>query len=169
MKTILAALLVTLAGTACGAQLPPTTGRFTSAQSIELPLRMTHGLITVPVMLNGKGPFQLLLDTGAPVLVIIDTNQIANLGLRVAGQTRVGGAGDGERQLAPIVTGVNASLGPLEVSNVTGIVGVTGAAIPGVDGIIGGPLFRHSVVHIDWDAGVIRFHDPASPPVVAGD
>ena len=168
MKTTLAALLIGV-GACAGAQLPPTSGRFTSQQAVELPLRMTHGLITVPVMINGKGPFNLILDTGAPVLVLQDTSQISKLALTVAGQTRVGGAGDGERQLAPIVTGVAARLGPLEVSNVTGIVGVTGSAIPGVDGVIGGPLFRHSVVHIDWDAGVIRFHDPASPPEIAGD
>lgn len=170
LRICVAAILMSASTTTQAvAQLAPTSGRFLAPQPIELPLRFMHGLISVPVMINGQGPFQMLLDTGAPLVVLRDTALIGTLKLNVAGQARVGGAGDGEMQVAPFVTGLTATLGALEVKNASGIVTSLPDAIPGVDGVIGGPLFRHAVVHVDFDAGVIRFHDPASPPNVVGD
>src|SRR5687767_10116415 len=144
------------ASAACSrAQLAPTSGAFNTPEPVTVPLKLVHGLLTVPVMLNGHGPFQLILDSGAPLLVLPDTSQISKLQLRVVGQASVGGAGDGAMQRVPLAMGITASVGRLEVKDATGIIGVTGDAVPGVDGIIGGPLFRHAVVHVDWDANTV--------------
>jgi predicted aspartyl protease len=159
--------LVFLAGTlllapGCAqAQLPPTTASFGGAEVVELPYRIVHGLVVIPVSLNGSPPLQFILDTGAPVVVIRDTAVAKTLKLRIGGQVRVGGAGDGERRMAPFAVGMIARFGALEVKNVSGIVGSIEGAIPGVDGVIGGALFQNSVVEFDFDAKVVRFHNPA--------
>ena len=144
------------------AQLPPTTAHFGSAEVVEVPYRIVHGLVVIPVSLNGSAPLQFILDTGAPVVVIRDTAVAKTLSLRIAGQARVGGAGDGERRTAPFAIGMTARVGALEVKNVSGIVGSVEGAIPGVDGIIGGALFQNAVVEFDFDAKVVRFHNPTA-------
>src|SRR5262245_59572666 len=163
-----AALLLALAATTT-AQLPPSTASFGGVAKVSVPLRLVHGLAVIPVTINGHGPLQLILDTGAPVIVIPDTTLARRLGLQIVGRTRVGGAGDGEEQTAPLAGNITASVGPLTVKGAFGIIGIAGDAIPGVDGVIGAAFFRHSVVEFDWDAGMIHFHDPALRVASSGD
>lgn len=151
-------------------QLPPSTATFSGAATVSVPFRVVHGLAVIPVTINGHGPLQLILDTGAPVIVIPDTALASKLGLQIVGNARVGGAGDGTEQTAPLASGIKASVGSLTVSNAFGVIGIAGDVIPGVDGVIGGAFFRHAAVEFDWDAGVIHFHDPARRgPSIAGD
>jgi hypothetical protein len=144
------------------AQLPPSSATFKEA-AVTVPLRVVHGLIVVPVYLNKHpAPLQLILDTGAPVILIPDTALATKLDLQIVGQARVGGAGDGEAATAPLASSITARVGGLEVNGAFGIIGIAGDVIPGVDGVIGAALFRHSIVEVDWDAKVVRFHDPSS-------
>lgn len=143
-----------------GAQLPASTATFGDA-TVTVPFRLVHDFIVIPVMLNGRGPFQLILDTGSPVILIPDTSLARRLDLQVVGEAIVGGVGDGDTQRAPLAVGISARVGTFTVRGAAGIIGVAGNVIPGVDGVIGGALFRHSRVEVDWDAGVVRFHDPA--------
>ena len=167
LRLATAALLC--AGAAVRAQLPPSTASFGGAATVSIPFRTIHGLVVIPVTINGHGPLNLILDTGAPVIVIPDTAVASKLGLQIVGNARVGGAGDGEVQTAPLAAGITASVGSLTVSGAFGIIGVAGDVIPGVDGVIGGALFRHAAVEFDLDAGVIRFHDPAAQTTFSGD
>jgi predicted aspartyl protease len=165
-------LIATVLGgaTAC-AQLPPTNGAFNGPATVIVPFRTMYDLVVIPVTINGHGPLQLILDTGAPLLVVLNKEVVPQLKLNVVGQIPVGGAGDGERQTSPFATGITASVGGYEVRNSAGIVGAGAASdiLKKVDGIIGAPLFQHAIVEIDWDARVVRFHDPARAPVMRGD
>src|SRR5258708_6558873 len=60
----------------------------------DVPFQLIDNRVFLPVTLNGKGPFQMLLDTGA------DTGGISLETMRaiaapVAGRERIGGAGEG--------------------------------------------------------------------------
>jgi predicted aspartyl protease len=156
-----AAALLLFGAAPAHTQLPPSTASFGGAATVSVPFRTVHGLVVIPVTINGHAPLQFILDTGAPVIVIPDTALASRLGLKILGTARVGGAGDGDVQTAPLAGEIAASVGSLTVTGALGIVGVVGDVIPGVDGVIGGALFRHAAVELDWDAGMIHFHDPA--------
>lgn len=142
------------------AQLPQATGSFApGTTTVTVPFRVVHELVVIPVMLNDVGPFHLILDTGAPVMLIPDTAIARRTSMQVAGQVRVAGVGDGPARMAPIAIGARAGVGAFTIENATAVFGVGGEVIPAVDGVIGGPLFQHSVVEIDWDAMVVRFHE----------
>jgi predicted aspartyl protease len=163
-----AVLALAAAGVASpvGAQLPATTATFGGATVVEVPYRLVHGLVTIPVSVNGSAPLQLILDSGAPVLVIRDTALATKLNARIIGQARVGGAGDGEPKVVPLATGMTTRVGSLEVQNVTAIIGGVEEAIPAVDGVIGAAFFNNAVVEFDFDRRVVRFHDPRSSTLV---
>lgn len=145
-----------------GAQLPPTSANFHGKPVVEVPYRIVHGLIVIPVSINGSAPLQLILDTGSPVVVLTDTAAPRKYGLNIVGQAGVGGAGDGEQRRVPLARGITARVGDLEVRNATGIVTGVQSVITGADGVIGGAFFSNAVVEFDFDARVIRFHDPRS-------
>ncbi|MDX2061119.1 MAG: aspartyl protease family protein [Gemmatimonadales bacterium] len=147
-----------------------TTATFGTTASVTVPFRVVHGLIVIPVSINGHGPMRMALDTGAPVMLIRDSVMAAGLDLRIAGRARVGGTGDGPALTAPLATGIAARIGAFSVTGVMGLVGVAADVLPAVDGVIGAAVFRHAVVEVDWDAGVVRLHDPtSSPPRAPGD
>lgn len=149
-----------------GGQLPPTRGEFVSAGPHEVAFTVEQDRIVIPVMINGHGPVRLVLDTGAPVILLPDTALARQLGLAIAGQVAVQGSGDGPGVTAGLATGVRVAVGGFVVDGASAVIGVGAAALPGVDGAIGGPLLQHSIVEIDWDARKIRFYDPGSggPP-----
>ena len=154
------------AAVSAGAQLPPTTANFHGKAVIEVPYRIVHGLVTIPVSINGSPPLQLILDSGSPVIVLTDTAAPRKYGLNIVGEAGVGGAGDGEQRRVPLARGITARVGDLEVRNVTGIVTGLQSVISGTDGVIGGAFFSNAVVEFDFDARVIRFHHPTSGTVV---
>jgi len=154
-----------LAGMPVGAQLRPTRADFGGSATVTVPFSEVHSLVTIPVSINGHDPIRMILDTGAPIILIPDTALARRLELNIVGQAQVGGAGDGEVQTAPLAVGITARVGSLEVTDATGVTGIAADAIPGVDGVIGAAFFSHAVVEIDWDAHVVRFHDPATNPM----
>lgn len=166
-RLLVAALAVALSGHAATAQLPATSATFQGPGPVTVPFREVHNLIVIPVTINGHGPLQFILDTGNPVILIPDSALATRLGLTIVGQARVGGAGDGPPQMAPLATGITVRVGTLEVRDAIGVIGVAGDVIPGVDGVIGGPFLRHAAVEIDWDRRTVTFHDPSSGTLTA--
>lgn len=103
----------------------------------------------------------MILDTGAPVMLIPDTTLARELGLRVLGRANVGGAGDDAPRSAPIAGNIRLSLGGLEVKGALAVLGIGGDVILGVDGVVGAAVFQHAAVTIDWDAREVRLQVPS--------
>jgi predicted aspartyl protease len=75
----------------------------------SVPLRQVEGtLIVVPLTVNGAGPFDFLVDTGAQTTTV-DEKLASELGLTISGETGVSGAGTYARkayaQLARVEVG----------------------------------------------------------------
>src|ERR1700744_3855427 len=84
MGRILVGLLAALLLTAQAAAAPVADVRF----------RLIDNRVFVPAYLNGRGPFHLLLDTGADTGGI-SLGTMRAIGARAEGAERVGGAGEG--------------------------------------------------------------------------
>lgn len=129
---------------------------------ITIPFKLVTRHIIVQVRINNSRPLSFVLDTGDRV-GIVDTDVAKELGLKLQGQVRVGGAGS-ETLLGSMVEDATWTLGGLE-----GFSQPVRLAIPlrrlaarfghDFDGIIGAEFIKQFVVEVDYPAHVIRLHD----------
>jgi hypothetical protein len=159
LRSTFAVLSLLLA--ACAPAQSGTPGSAT----ITVPFEMINNHAIVPVSINGSEPFQLILDTGMPAMgaVLYDTERVKSLNLPMDSAMRaaVGGAGgDGAQLQASIVVGQTLSIGKLEIGGAQLIVM---PVLPDMgsyhEGVIGRELFANFVVELNYDDGILTFHD----------
>lgn len=166
-KSLLVALAVVLLGQAdqTGAQihsLPrPTVTLSGNAASSPLRFENYRRWMVVEARVAGSDPLRFILDSGAPVVVLASRELGERLPLQIIGQARVGGAGDGDAATVALASEVTVELDGVTIENASMAVGAAGEAIPGMDGILGGSLFRNLVVEIDWGSSMLTLHEPA--------
>src|SRR5262249_46769201 len=71
--------------------------------TVSVRLDLSMGQPVVDVILNGKGPFRMFLDTGAGTTVL-DQSLATELGLQPVAQTRLGDPANPQAILADVVT-----------------------------------------------------------------
>ena len=134
----------------------------------QLPFLLQRNLIVIEVQLNGKGPYNFLLDTGISSSLITDPRLGQELNLVAQGRFLVAGAGE-ERPLEAFqVTGVRVELAngiqapqasflllSDDVLNLSGYVGMP------IHGLLGSDVFRSFVVEINAEQQELTFRDPA--------
>jgi len=133
-----------------------------SRSVITIPFELVTRHIVVKVKINNSRPLSFVLDTGDRV-GIVDTEVAKELGLKLQGEVRVGGAGS-ETLPGSMVADATWTLVGLE-----GFSQPVKLAIPlrrlaarfghDFDGIIGSEFIKQFVVEIDYHARVIRLHD----------
>lgn len=185
--TVIAAVAMGLAGPATGAghvaparpaagrtpavsehQAAPRRTRLDST-TVVVPMQLGSGRPVVQVRINGQGPFDFILDTGAGTTVI-DSALAADLGLASAGADSVG---DPRNPHAVAVERTEAD--SLQLG------GLLAAGVPMVSfdirrmlgqrygGVLGLPVFAPVLVTLDYPRGVVRLTRgelPADDPAV---
>lgn len=123
-----------------------------------------QGGVIVPVLINGEGPFPMLLDTGASHSAI-DADVAAAVGAEaVAAANVISPAGDAAR---PIVALEHLQLGPITFDAVLpSVVPVRSFDPDGrLRGVVGQDLLSPLRYTIDFTARVIRWHHAGGPGV----
>lgn len=159
-------LLLVSAGVA---QAQPAAFRFEKAQmrKARIPFLIQRNLIVVETWLNGRGPYNFLLDTGIGASLITDPRLGQELDLPMEGRFLVAGAGE-ERPLEAfqipgvavrLLGGVEAPKLPFlilsdDVLNLSGYVGMP------IHGLLGSDIFRSFVVEIDPERQLLLMHEP---------
>jgi len=128
---------------------------------VEIPFEFIRDKIMVPVSVNGSEPMSFILDTGAPIAVLKDSELVSALDLNIVGHAQVGGAGEGATSSVPLAGDVTFQVGSIEITGGTMAIGV-GEQLPdfGWDGVIGRPLFKNLVVDLDFANKVLRLYPP---------
>jgi len=124
-------------------------------------LGLHRGRATVPVLLNGEGPFQFMVDTAANASVISDDLllrlQLTSLGM-IGMHTLVG------REVVPTVRMNRMQSGTLDARDVRLAVG-SRLAMGGLDGLLGCDLLIDGKVILNFrGAGSARIGRSAMPP-----
>jgi hypothetical protein len=160
-KTLFPFLLIAIALAASSSPALQTTKPFAAAP-VSVPFDLVTRHIVLHVKVNNSRPLSFVLDTGDRV-GIIDIDVAKELGLKLQGQVRVGGAGS-ETLLGSTVQDATWTLPGLE-----GFSQPIRLAIPlgrlesrfghDFDGIIGAEFIKQFVLEIDYAARVIKLHD----------
>ena len=145
------------------------------ADAVTVPFRNVNQHILLSLLVNGKGPFDVVLDTGMPIggVILHDDERVADLGLSYMQgvQVQVGGAGGtGAPNPARLATNVGLRIGDLSIVDARAtVVPMPGGMGAYFDGIIGAALFQNFVVTIDNDRGELTLHRPEAfkPPASA--
>jgi len=160
-------VLVTVLAAACG--FPEPKIEVAGSLPYELTYREARGgLVILTGRVDDREDVDFILDTGAPVSVLIDGKRTAKLGLDTRDARPLG---DPSNPAAPI--GVFRPDTRIAFNGVT-LSGLTTVVVPektmpcrerfeeiGFGGVIGADLFRKFVVEIDPAAKRVRLHDPA--------
>lgn len=137
-----------------------------AAETADVPTGLDPALrLTVPVMINGQGPFQFVVDTGADRTVISE-ELASKLGLPQSGTARLHAMGGSARVRL-------VRIGSVQVSNNIAK-HVQAAALPrrnvGADGLLGIDSLKNQRIVIDFESNTMRV-EPADTveEVVPGD
>lgn len=125
------------------------------------------GLVILRGRVNDKADVDFILDTGAPVTVLVDGPRTAALGLDTTGAKPLGDASNPATPTGVIGKGFTIGFGPVTYGGLSAVV-VPERTMPcrekfdavGFGGVIGADLFRRFVVEIDPSARLVRLHDP---------
>lgn len=148
-----------------------------SRPSIEMAYREgPGGLVLIKGRVNGKADVDFILDTGAPVTVLIDGPRTAALALDTSKARTLGDPDDPASPVGVIQPGFAIEFGELSMRGLTAVV-VPQRTLPcpekfeavGFGGVVGADIFRSFVVEVDTVARKVRLHQPAGwqPPAGA--
>lgn len=182
MKTILHASILAAALLLAGCDLryallgfPQPVVAVEGPAPVELAYREAKGgLVLLRGRVNGKADVEFILDTGAPVTVLIAGEHTKALGLDTSRARRLGGDSPGS-PMGDIQDGFRLDFGGVSLSGLTTVV-VPFDSMPcrerfaeiGFGGVIGADLFRQFVVEIDTAAKRVRLHRPQDWKAPAG-
>lgn len=139
---------------------PPTgvtiDGGVTTA---TVPFRLLNNHVYVQAMVNGRGPYTFIVDTGGHNL--LSPRVVREVGLKPVGAATTSGAGEGT-ETSGFAQVDEIAIGPVRMRDQMGFTTeIYKPAIEGipVDGMIGFELFRRLAVTIDYGQQTITFTD----------
>ena len=174
MKPLLLSLLVAMWANLAMAADPPKlpakepTPVAKAAEKVEVPYRLTDTKhVMVRVKLNGKGPFNFILDTGAPA-VFIPKTIAKKIGLELDGK------GWGEFKTFQIEGGLTVDKATTRVEDLFQLEGMNGMGLAGVElhGVIGYNVLARFRITYDFTKDKLAWtpldFDPPLPKGIEG-
>jgi len=117
-------------------------------KSVTISYRKIGNNILVATTINGRGPFDFVLDTGAEV-TLLSPQTVATLGIATGNSARVSGVG-GQSMTAGTAVLDEIAVGGARVGGLTAIVrGIPQLNTADVVGLLGQDYLDHFVVHLD--------------------
>ncbi|KQB98736.1 pepsin/retropepsin-like aspartic protease family protein [Pedobacter sp. Hv1] len=151
--------------------------KFTFPNGIKrdaIAFKKVKNLIIIPIFINGKGPFNFLLDTGVDPLIITDVALIDSLNIRDVRPVKINGVGAGKEinalySVDPAINVGEASMSNMptvilkeDVFNLSGYLGVK------ISGLIGFYFFNSFVVKINYYTNRVSFRLPETKGRIRG-
>lgn len=131
---------------------------------VDVPMSFFGTGPAIEVMVNGKGPFLFLIDTGAQGMARADTSLVQKLNISVAGQTT---SSDGSAKKVNInkVRFETLSIGNLQFRDVEALSRNynTASHLRHIDGILGFDLFADYLLTLDYPNKRVRIERGALP------
>ncbi|UCD05301.1 MAG: aspartyl protease family protein [candidate division WOR-3 bacterium] len=133
------------------------------AKKIEIPFKLLHNVIILPVRLTGSREFKVVLDTGMHFegLLLYNIELEDSVTLKNPIEVLVPGAGADEPSTALMADSMSFYVGKLECKDQRVIV-LQSDRMEGMlsEGVTGYSLFGKYIVEIDYDRMIITLHEP---------
>lgn len=131
---------------------PEKVNRLSSLGSAPIFPAPTLGIPAVEVMLNGKGPYRLALDTGGSVMIALDKAVADEINLPRLGSAIVRGVGGAESSEQALIDEVK--IGSIRVNRVvTRVLDIRAKLLNTFDGVLGTGIFADGRMTIDFNSG----------------
>ncbi|RZK93265.1 MAG: peptide-binding protein [Pedobacter sp.] len=128
--------------------------------------KLIKNLIVIPITVNGKGPYNFLLDTGVGPLIITEPSMVDTLGLKVLRTTKIYGLGKGEEIEAFLSSEINLQIKDASIQHIptailkTDIFNLSSYLGLKIHGIIGYYFFNSFVVKVNYSTNRLAFYNP---------
>lgn len=128
----------------------------TGRKNVNIPFRLVRNMLIIKLMINDKGPFNFILDTGVGLMVITEPKLIDSINVPHKRTIKLTGLGEGdafEAYVTPelkvkmpglISTGVAAAILKTDYFNLSGYVGLP------IHGLLGYEFFNSLAVKINF-------------------
>ncbi|TZF85758.1 PDZ domain-containing protein (plasmid) [Pedobacter sp. BS3] len=135
---------------------------------LSIPFKVVKNLIVIPLMLNDKGPFNFIVDSGVGLFIITDPTLKDSLHVKNIRQIIINGFGEGHDISAYIAPSIDINIGNAILGNVSAAIfkedtfnlsSYTGMP---VHGLIGFELFNSFTVRINYATNVLTLYRPES-------
>jgi len=164
VKPTFAYIFISLLGICSQAQV------FAQSKPIEVPFDDHKNEVLVEVMIDGRGPFRMMLDTGTNPSVI-DLATADAIGIRRSGKGQSATGGGTAKNLAFECKLKNVEVGGLKVASIDAaaidLSNVSDRLGKHLDGVLGHSFLNKRVVQFDYSHRAVRFFEQA-PAVAAG-
>jgi len=165
LSAIGALVLLCLTLAACAPRLTlPVTLANTPAHGVTVPAEIRHGaqgstLVVVEVLIHGRGPYPMALDTGAS-LTLIDCALANKLNLPVAGSPeQITGVGGAQRVTPVSISQWSLGQAQLPAMTITSSSLAELSSSAGVDGLLGSDVLdRFGAVTIDYASSQVTLY-----------
>ncbi|WP_263354918.1 aspartyl protease family protein [Acidicapsa acidisoli] len=139
----------------CGAGEPSTQSSSPHSYApakgaTSAPLELRHGVPFVKVMINGKGPFTFIIDTGTSSDAIVTPALAATLGLQVVERRHLTDLGGQNVQGVNVVAIQKLTVAGVDFPSVHADVHAALTTVGPYDGILGFRLFRNELMTLDY-------------------
>ncbi|MCA9298029.1 MAG: aspartyl protease family protein, partial [Phycisphaerales bacterium] len=132
----------------------------------HVPLDTALGKPSIEVMINDRGPYRLLVDTGASPPLILNDDLVKELRLETREGPRIGDPSNPEAIPTRAFDVGTVRIGDVVVRDVPGLTWNRSALYTGDEaprGVIGLPLFQGYLVTFDYGGKAFELHDGALP------
>lgn len=132
---------------------------------VEVPMSFSGTRPVIEVMINSKGPFRFLVDTGAGGMARADVSLVERLGLSVVGEESSSDAGNKTKGILNKVKFDTLSIKDLQFRDVTAYSRNynTSTYLSHIDGILGFDIFADYLLTLDYSNRKVRIEHGALP------
>ena len=125
-------------------------------KSVKLPFKLIRNLVVIKLKINGKGPFNFILDTGVGLMLITEPKLVDSINIQNKRTIKMMGLGDGDAEEAyvtpplkvdiPGMTSYDVSAAILKTDhfNLSNFVGMP------IHGLLGYEFFNNMAVKLDF-------------------
>jgi len=146
-----------------------------SRKQSRLSFTLIKNLIIVPLFINGKGPFNFILDTGVSMMIVTDSSIIDSLKLKHLRPIKIAGLGKGPDIDAQVTHEMSVVLGKAKIEHIPAailnedLLGLSNYVGVKIHGLLGYYFFNSFVVSINYTSQSMRFSLPNPEKKIMGE
>lgn len=123
-------------------------------------------MIIVRTMIDGKGPYNFIIDSGVGVIIVTDPNLVDSIGHKTSRRIKLSGIGDGKDLEATVRSGISFDIGGVTGFNLSAAIlnkdqfGLSNYAGMAIHGLIGYDFFSNLAVRFNFTDSTMLVASP---------